>query len=69
MRIRSDMELYDLFNVLHIINMLKIFRLRWLGHVEQKEEGTLPLHIVEILVEGGLGEDPGRYAWKTWRSI
>ena len=40
-KIRTNKELYDLYGEPHIIGTIKSMRLRWAGHVERSEEGSL----------------------------
>ena len=69
-RIRSDRELYDLFNNPHIINMSKISKRRKLGHMKLREEGTLLNNICRGNIGGRrVGEHQWRHGRKMWRGF
>jgi hypothetical protein len=51
-RRRYSKELYSLFNVVDIIKRIKIYRLRWAGHVIRRENGEIIKRIMLVKPDG-----------------
>jgi hypothetical protein len=62
-RIKYNDELYGLCKDLHIVRVIKVDRLRWLGHLERMEENSPCKMITFSQTEGSRKEGRPKLRW------
>ena len=52
-RIRTNRELYELFNAMHVAKRINNQRFRWFGHVVRLDADSPPRRVFDAVVGGG----------------
>ena len=63
-RIRTNRELYELFNDMDVAKRINNQRFRWLGHVIRMNEDAPPRRMFDAVVGGHRGHGRPRTRWK-----
>jgi hypothetical protein len=62
-RIRSNLEIQNMYKSPDIVTDIKVIRLVWLGHVMRTEDTRLPKMVFNAKPEGRRGVDRPRLRW------
>jgi hypothetical protein len=62
-RIRSNVEIQNVYKSLDIVTEIKVRRLEWLGHVVRTEDTRLPKMVFNAKPEGKRGVGRPRLRW------
>jgi transcription termination factor 2 len=62
-RIRSNLEIQNIYKSSDIVTEIKVRRLEWLGHVVRMEDTRLPKMVFNAKPEGRRGDGRPRLRW------
>ena len=63
-RIRTNRELYELFNDMDVAKRINIQRFRWLGYIVRMNEDAPPRRVSDAVVGGHRQQERPRTLWK-----